>query len=118
MAQSENTDCEGNRITRLAFAGATTALTVTSAFDLETSAVAPLAEEPDRLPWAAEHNDGLDACRAFSSGETIRAYAGEIAAAADHRAASPSSTGWQRTSARAPISASGRTAMRAAPRRR
>ena len=85
VARGEETDGWGNRVTRLGFAGTTRLLRVASAFDLDTNAATALAEEPDRLPWAAEHTIGLDAYRASSSAAAIHDYADGIAAAVHHR---------------------------------
>ena len=82
---SQELDGFGNRVTRMGFAGTTRVLRVASAFGLDTNAATALGEEPDPLPWAAEHTNGLDAYRTFSSGAAIRDYADGIAAAAHHR---------------------------------
>ena len=80
VALHQETDGSGNRVTRVAFAGETTRLAVTSRFDLDTEAPAPLEPEGPPLPWAPVA-DGREACRTFSAGAAVRHYAEALAAA-------------------------------------
>ena len=80
--RSEAADRWGNRVVRLGFAGETTRLSVTSAFDLDTDMPMPLVALADPLPWTAAA-DGRDAFRAFTAGPAVRAYAEQVARAAD-----------------------------------
>ena len=78
VARATQTDRDGNRITRVEFAGATDRFFVESRFELETAPPKPLAQALPVLPWRLQDEAFSDFGGA--AGPKVRDFAAELAA--------------------------------------
>ena len=81
VSRFDAVDGFGNRVTHLAFDGATDQLRIISAFELDSRAAErPNAPALPPLPWPRDAGDGHAAYRPDEADATVRAFAADIAA--------------------------------------